>query len=157
MSKSNVDANSRVRAYARGDFASFFFFFIFALQLRLECYTSVMMMHIALLIAKELQENKYVNNILIMSRVVYLLGAGASFGTREKGIGSPIVSGLPIVCEIEGELESMAHLLASLPLNDKELEECKQRLIKDFQDLKEQCAGLTIDSYAKKLWLQNDM
>jgi hypothetical protein len=115
------------------------------------------MMHVALLIAKELQENKYVNNILIMSRVVYLLGAGASFGTREKGIGSPIVSGLPIVCEIEGELESMAHLLASLPLNDKELEECKQRLIKDFQDLKEQCAGLTIDSYAKKLWLQNDM
>ncbi len=92
-----------------------------------------------------------------MSKVVYLLGAGASFGTRENGIGSPVVSGLPIVCEIEGELESMANLLVSLPLNDKELEECKQRLIKDFQDLKEQCAGYTIDSYAKKLWLQDDM
>ena len=54
-----------------------------------------------------------------MSKVVYLLGAGASFGTRENGIGSPVVSGLPIVCEIEGELESMANLLVSLPLNDK--------------------------------------
>ena len=36
-----------------------------------------------------------------MSKVVYLLGAGASFGTREKGFGSPIISGLPIVCEIK--------------------------------------------------------
>ena len=32
-----------------------------------------------------------------MSKVVYLLGAGASFGTRENGIGSPILTGLPIV------------------------------------------------------------
>ena len=114
-------------------------------------------MRIALLTAKELQEKEFVNKILIMSKVVYLLGAGASFGTRENGIGSPIVTGLPIVSEIEGELESMANLLVSLPLNDKDLEECKQRLVKDFRDLKDQCAGSTIDSYAKKLWLQNDM
>lgn len=92
-----------------------------------------------------------------MSKVVYLLGAGASFGTRENGIGSPIVTGLPIVSEIEGELESMANLLVSLPLNDKDLEECKQRLVKDFKDLKGQCAGITIDSYARELWLQRDM
>jgi protein associated with RNAse G/E len=92
-----------------------------------------------------------------MSKVVYLLGAGASFGTREKGIGSPILTGLPIVSEIGGELESIASLLASMPLNDKELEECKQNLIKDFQDLKDQCAGITIDSYARELWFQKDM
>lgn len=92
-----------------------------------------------------------------MSNVVYLLGAGASFGTRENGIGSPILTGLPIVSEIGGELEIIASLLASLPLNDKELEECKQNLIKDFQDLKDQCAGITIDSYARELWFQKDM
>lgn len=92
-----------------------------------------------------------------MSKVVYLLGAGASFGTRENGIGSPILTGLPIVSEIGGELENIASLLDSLPLNDKELEECKQNLIKDFQDLKDHCAGITIDSYARELWLQKDM
>lgn len=92
-----------------------------------------------------------------MSKVVYLLGAGASFGTRENGIGSPIITGLPIVSEIEGELESMANLLASLPLNDKGFEERKQMLIKDFQELKGQCAGITIDSYARELCFQKDM
>lgn len=88
---------------------------------------------------------------------MYLLGAGASFGTRENGIGSPIITGLPIVCEIGSELENMGILLASLTLNDKDLEECKQRIAKDFQDLKNQCAGTTIDSYARELWLKNDM
>lgn len=92
-----------------------------------------------------------------MNKVVYLLGAGASFGTRENGIGSPILTGLPIVSEIGGELERIASLLASLPLNDKNLEECKQNLIRDFQDLKNQCAGITIDSYARELFFQKDM
>lgn len=90
-----------------------------------------------------------------MSKVVYLLGAGASFGTRENGVGSPILTGLPIVREIEGELENMTNLLASIPLNDKELEESKQNLIGDFLKLKEACSdNATIDTYAKKLWLQ---
>ena len=92
-----------------------------------------------------------------MSKVVYLLGAGASFGTRVEGVGSPILTGLPIVREIESELEIMANLLASMSLNDKKLEECKQKLIKDFHDLKGQCAGITIDSYARELWFQKDM
>lgn len=92
-----------------------------------------------------------------MSKVVYLLGAGASFGTRENGIGSQIVTGLPIVSEIGGELENITKILSSILLNDKDLEECKQRLMRDFQELKVQCEGATIDSYARKLWLQNDM
>lgn len=92
-----------------------------------------------------------------MSKVVYLLGAGASFGTREKGIGSPIITGLPIVSEIEGELENLTSILGSLSLNDKELEESKKSLIKDFHDLKTQCSNnSSIDSYAKKLCLQGD-
>lgn len=92
-----------------------------------------------------------------MSKVIYLLGAGASFGTREKGIGSPIITGLPIVSEIGGELENIANLLVSIPLSDIGLEESRQRLIRDFRDLKVQCAGTTIDSYARKLGIQNDM
>lgn len=90
-----------------------------------------------------------------MSKVVYLLGAGASFGTREKGVGSPIITGLPIVSEIEGELENMTNILSSVSLCDKELEESKQKLIKGFQKMKVACSdNATIDTYAKKLWLQ---
>ena len=91
-----------------------------------------------------------------MSKVVYLLGAGASFGTRENGIGSPIITGLPIVSEIGGELENITNLLNSLSLNNIELEKSKQRLIRDFQELKVACSNnATIDTYAKKLWLQD--
>lgn len=92
-----------------------------------------------------------------MSKVVYLLGAGASYGTRENGTGSRILTGLPIVSEIGNELENIANLLASLPIKDNELEDSKQKLIKDFRELKNQCVGSTIDSYAKELWLRNDM
>lgn len=88
-----------------------------------------------------------------MSKVVYLLGAGASRGTRDERKG--ILTGLPIVKEIKDELQNMTNLLASIPLNDKELEESKQMLIKGFQKLKVACSdNATIDTYAKKLWLQ---
>lgn len=88
-----------------------------------------------------------------MSKVVYLLGAGASRGTRDER--NEILTGLPIVKEIESELENIANLLASIPLNNKELEEIKQMLIIGFQQLKVACSdNATIDTYAKKLWLQ---
>lgn len=90
-----------------------------------------------------------------MSKIVYLLGAGASFGMREKGINSPIITGMPIVCEIKGELENIINLLSSMSLSDKELEESKKNLVKDFEGLKTACSdNATIDTYAKKLWLQ---
>ena len=91
-----------------------------------------------------------------MSKVVYLLGAGASYGTRSKDDDKTrILSGLPIVKEIESELENLTRILSSLSLGDKELEESKQNLIKDFQYLKVACSdNATIDTYAKKLWLQ---
>ncbi len=88
-----------------------------------------------------------------MSKVVYLLGAGASRGTRDEM--NRIQTGLPIVKEIKDELQNMTNLLASIPLNDKKLEESKQMLIKGFQKLKAACSdNATIDTYAKKLWLQ---
>lgn len=88
-----------------------------------------------------------------MSKVVYLLGAGASRGTRDEM--NRIQTGLPIVKEIKDELQNMTNLLASILLNDKELEDSKQMLIKGFQKLKAACSdNATIDTYAKKLWLQ---
>lgn len=90
-----------------------------------------------------------------MSKIVYLLGAGASRGTRDESNG--ILTGLPIVKEIKDELQNMTNLLASIPLNNKELEESKQMLIKGFQKLKAACSDnstIDIDTYAKKLWLQ---
>ncbi len=90
-----------------------------------------------------------------MSKVVYLLGAGASYGTRSNDDKTRILSGLPIVKELECELENLTSLLSSLSLKDKGLEESKQKLIKDFQNLKVVCSdNATIDTYAKKLWLQ---
>ena len=90
-----------------------------------------------------------------MSKVVYLLGAGASRGTRDEKDEKSILTGLPIVNEIEGELENIISLLKSQSVNDTELEENKRRLIKNFQNLKAECSNnATIDTYAKKLWLQ---
>lgn len=89
-----------------------------------------------------------------MSKVVYLLGAGASRGTRDGG--STILSGLPVVNEIVGELEYMVQMLNSMSLTDKSLELIKSKLIADFRELKKACyQNATIDTYAKKLWLQN--
>lgn len=90
-----------------------------------------------------------------MRKVVYLLGAGASRGTRDEKDERSILTGLPIVSEIESELENLISLLNFLSVNDKELEESKHLLIKDFQKLKAACSdNATIDTYAKKLWLQ---
>ena len=90
-----------------------------------------------------------------MSKVVYLLGAGASRGTRDEKDEKSILTGLPIVQEIGSELDNMINLLANISLNDKELEKNKQMLIEDFQKLKTAFSNnTTIDTYAKKLWLQ---
>lgn len=88
-----------------------------------------------------------------MSKVVYLLGAGASCGTR--GSENTIITGLPVVNEIKGELEYMAAKLSSLSRSDQSLEFANGKLIEDFRNLKKACAeNATIDTYAKKLWLQ---
>lgn len=90
-----------------------------------------------------------------MSKVVYLLGAGASRGTRDEKDEKTILTGLPIVNEIEGELDMLLNLLGSISLSKKEVEDSKQRLIEGFHTLKVACSNhATIDTYAKKLWLQ---
>ena len=50
-----------------------------------------------------------------MSKVVYLMGAGASYGTRS---GNVITSGIPVVNEIPGELSRRAREIALFDWND---------------------------------------
>ena len=67
-----------------------------------------------------------------MSKIVYLLGAGASYGTRDKDNKKRILTGIPVVNEIKVELENLIDLLSSWSLIDKDMEDSKQRLVKDF-------------------------
>ncbi len=94
-----------------------------------------------------------------MSKVVYLMGAGASFGKREKdsngkNIPGKILEGLPIVNEIPERLEYVKSLFAKQ--NVQEYKEAQQVLIKDFEWLIENTRRhATIDTFAKKLFLTN--
>lgn len=90
-----------------------------------------------------------------MGKIIYLLGAGASRGTR--GEENQILTGLPIVSEIEGELGRLIDLLGLIHLKDEGLDKSRLYLIEDFQKLKVACSeNATIDTYAKKLWLQGN-
>lgn len=92
-----------------------------------------------------------------MAKVVYLLGAGASFGLRD---GQTIKEGLPIVSEIPQRLEYVIQeieniRLDSLPNDNIEIiDRLRKGLLNDFTWLKTESANhATIDTFAKKLWL----
>lgn len=112
-----------------------------------------------------------------MSKIVYLLGAGASFGKRaSKPISKDdyehgaIIEGLPIVNELPGRLEYIANLLQTYKFEEKtqdyshfiyefsqDLNDYLSMIIKDLRELKKCCqVHASIDTYAKKLWLTND-
>lgn len=117
-----------------------------------------------------------------MEKIVYLLGAGASRGTRDTkdlsfkyelltkegnmqygGTCSNILSGLPVVNEIPGRLSLM---LRSLALSKKKLQDSRvedkdlNSLIEDIMWLKDNTEKhASVDTFAKKLYLidnQND-
>lgn len=107
-----------------------------------------------------------------MSKVVYLLGAGASYGKRidtpvESGI-SRIKEGLPIVNEIGDEIDVVIELIrnSASPEHSRQYEignrkfsfdEMKSMLINDFKWLKEESANhATIDTFARTLLLQRE-
>lgn len=104
-----------------------------------------------------------------MSKVVYLLGAGASYGKREKGqIITPhgiqktthtfITEGIPIVNEINSELEIIIEDLKNSDPNYQEDGNKIGNLIKDMIWLKKESERhMTIDTFAKKLYLQENM
>lgn len=106
-----------------------------------------------------------------MSKVVYLLGAGASYGKRHeitlRSIGGrppqsssgryAIDEGLPVVNEINTEI---SFLIEDLKQSDENYESKGNKvgqLIKDLIWLRDESSRhMTIDTFAKKLFLQND-
>lgn len=107
-----------------------------------------------------------------MSKVVYLLGAGASYGKRKapeeltNDDVSLIEEGLPIVSEINEEIEYVIGIIDSIELDDGnyrlmgkkcEGDDLKEELISGFEwMLKESSRHATIDTFAKKLYLKGD-
>lgn len=105
-----------------------------------------------------------------MSKVVYLLGAGASYGIRQEletmDDVSRIVEGLPIVNEINDELRFIIGRLEDADFEEKQYKlwgkECdnydvKHELIDGFEWLlKESNRHATIDTFAKKLYLKGE-
>lgn len=108
-----------------------------------------------------------------MSKIVYLLGAGASYGKRVKPEDmtmddvSYIMEGLPVVNEINDELNCVIGKIDSVELNDGNFKlrgvQCgadalKEELIDGFEWLlRESSRHATIDTFAKKLYLKNDI
>lgn len=100
-----------------------------------------------------------------MSKVVYLMGAGASYGTRYR---DTITSGIPIVSEIPPELNYWAGEIKATSWGEHasyknknfevDLTEAQNKLSNDFKWLAKECANhSTIDTYAKKLFLTGKM
>lgn len=92
-----------------------------------------------------------------MSKIAYLLGAGASYGERsESGI---IIRGVPIISEFEeaimfvrGEL----HKVYKGPYSNNIIKEIIDKIHEDLQWLVDRCKEYpTIDTYAKMLFVTN--
>ena len=113
-----------------------------------------------------------------MAKVVYLLGAGASRGTRDydgkslsreeiENDNNHILTGIPLVNEIPQRLRYVINLLSSTDFPNHEdkimrsnanggtfFTDAKKILIKDLQWLADETARhATIDTFAKKLYL----
>ncbi len=95
-----------------------------------------------------------------MSKVVYLLGAGASYGKRLKPdssqvgeVHNTIAEGLPLVSEIPSRLDYIIDLIKNTSVSTNSFSS-RDSLIKDLQWLKDKSAvHATIDTFAKKLYL----
>lgn len=91
-----------------------------------------------------------------MSKIVYLFGAGASFGKRNENDNDEIIEGLPIVSEFPTQIELLIEKIQnqrfSLPSNQQRSPEEGKKLIDELKWLKESSENhQTIDTYAKKL------
>ena len=91
-----------------------------------------------------------------MSKVVYLMGAGASYGKRWKNANGKgeILEGLPIVSEIPDRLEHIKTLFTQETIS--EYSEAQKKLEQDFDWLIDNTRRhATIDTFARKLFLTN--
>lgn len=101
-----------------------------------------------------------------MSKTIYYLGAGASYGRREKETKN-IIEGIPVVAEIPTEMDAFRSFISDAEVPSKEtvfqnryktskgyIESDKQEMLDDIDSLIE---GIkqhsTIDTYARKLYL----
>ena len=99
-----------------------------------------------------------------MSKTIYYIGAGASYGIRESG---KIIEGIPVVKEIPSEFDAFRHFIETAEIPDGEIlfqdmywtwhddvESAKRYMLQDIdsliQGIKEHA---TIDTYARKLYL----
>lgn len=104
-------------------------------------------------------------NVINMSKTVYYIGAGASFGKRdENGI---ILEGVPVVAEIPREFSTFRRYIADaeIPAGDilfpgicvtdaENIERYKRTMLSDIDDLQRGIQEhATIDTYARKLYL----
>lgn len=100
-----------------------------------------------------------------MSKTIYYLGAGASYGKRDEFGG--IQEGIPVVSEIPSRFNAFRASISSVSIPDRlmylwnwfsaepaEVEQFQKRLIEDIDSL---IVGIqehaTIDTYARKLYL----
>ena len=93
-----------------------------------------------------------------MSKIVYLFGAGASFGVRSEKNKDIILEGLPIVTEFPKQIDRLISKIESEDTEalsqHKATPEQKSRLVSELKWLKESSENhQTVDTYAKKLWV----
>ncbi len=99
-----------------------------------------------------------------MSKTIYYIGAGASYGARKNGL---IVEGIPVVAEIPAEFDAFKRFVedAEIPHEDisfqdlyrtghDDVENAKRFMLHDINSLIEGIKEhATIDTYARKLYL----
>ena len=100
-----------------------------------------------------------------MSKTIYYLGAGASYGKRDEQ--GAIIEGIPVVSEIPARFDAFRDSISKVVVpqgeinfwdifrtNTHDVEQSKQRMLEDIDNL---IAGIlehaTIDTYARKLYL----
>lgn len=96
-----------------------------------------------------------------MSRIVYLFGAGASYGKRDPNSKDYIVEGLPIVSEFPIQIDRLIAKIQSGSTESKSQFKAESqdvtKLIDELRWLKETSEShQTVDTYAKKLWVTDN-
>lgn len=102
-----------------------------------------------------------------MSNIIYLIGAGASFGKRNEA--GDIIEGLPIVNEIPKRIGDIVKIIQDVPYTEKNshkilplgawggygVNTIKEKVIEGLLWLQDTSAKhSSIDTFAKKLWLR---
>ena len=99
-----------------------------------------------------------------MSKTIYYIGAGASYGVRDNGV---IIEGIPVVAEIPAEFDAFKRFIEDAEIPNEEIsfqdmyltrhddvEDAKRYMLHDINTLIEGIKEhATIDTYARKLYL----